>query len=199
MRAPFLAFALWPRCRGSSTTPRRASLPSSGGQKTVCGGCGRVHRSWYDRTRRRVRDPSCEDLRIYLDLEVRRVHRRDCGAVKRARLEWPADHARHSQRFARYVGRRCRSSSIKDIAEELNLSWHTVKELEKQYMREQLRRASQPQPHVIGIDEVSVRKRHVYRIVVSDLERPRPIWFGGTDRSEESLDEFYRFLGEKRA
>ncbi|MCC6650033.1 MAG: ISL3 family transposase [Candidatus Eisenbacteria bacterium] len=158
-----------------------------------------MHRSWYDRTRRRVRDLSCGDLRIYLDLEVRRVHCRDCGAVKRERLELLADNARHTQRFAFYVGRRCRSSAIKDIAEELNLSWHTVKELEKQYMREQLRRASQPRPRVIGIDEISVRKRHVYRIVVSDLERQRPIWFGGQDRSENSMDELYRFLGEKKA
>jgi transposase len=158
-----------------------------------------VHRCWYDRTRRRVRDLSCGGLRIYLDLEVRRVHCRDCGAVKRERLELLGDNARHTQRFAFYVGRRCRSSSIKDIAEELNLSWHTVKELEKQYMLEQLRRASQPRPRVIGIDEISVRKRHVYRIVVSDLERQRPIWFGGTDRSETSMDEFYRFLGETKA
>jgi transposase len=35
--------------------------------------------------------------------------------------------------------------------------------------------------------------------VVSDLVRERPIWFGGTDRSEASMDEFYRFLGEKPA
>lgn len=119
--------------------------------------------------------------------------------MKRERLELLADNTHHTQRFAFYVGRRCRASAIKDIAEELNLSWHTVKVLEKHYMREQLRRASQPQPRVIGIDEISVRKRHVYRIVVSDLERQRPIWFGGQDRSEASMDEFYRFLGEKKA
>jgi transposase len=35
--------------------------------------------------------------------------------------------------------------------------------------------------------------------VVSDLLRQRPIWFGGQDRGEESLDEFYGFLGKKKA
>lgn len=119
--------------------------------------------------------------------------------MKRERLEFLADNPFYTERFAWYVGRRCRSSSIKDIAEELNLHWHTVKELEKQYLREQLRRMSAPRPKVIGIDEVSIKKRHVYRIVVSDLERHRPIWFGGADRSEASLDEFYRLLGEKKA
>ncbi len=64
-------------------------------------------------------------------------------------------------------------------------------------MREQLERSGQPRPKVIGIDAISVRKGHDYRIVVSDLEKHRPIWFGGTDRSEASMDEFHRFLGEK--
>jgi transposase len=66
-------------------------------------------------------------------------------------------------------------------------------------MGEQLRRVGTPGPKVIGIDELSIKKRHQYRIVVRDLIRERPIWFGGTDRSEASMDEFYRFLGEKPA
>ena len=65
-------------------------------------------------------------------------------------------------------------------------------------MREQLRRAGWPAPQVIGIDEIAVGKGHRYRIVVSDLERGRPIWFGGKDRSEASLDEFFAWLGAKK-
>ena len=117
--------------------------------------------------------------------------------MKGERLESFLENALHTERFARYVGRRCRSGTIKDVAEELNLDWHTVKRLEKHYMREQLKRSGTARPKVIGIDEISIRKRHDYRIVVSDLEKHRPIWFGGADRSEASMDEFYRFLGEK--
>jgi transposase len=51
----------------------------------------------------------------------------------------------------------------------------------------------------IGIDEISIKKRHTYRIVVSDLDRKRPIWFGGEDRSEASMSQFYAWLGEKKA
>jgi transposase len=130
---------------------------------------------------------------------VRRVQCRRCGTVKRERLEDFLENALHTERFARYVGKRCRSGTIKDVAEELNLDWHTVKRLEKRYMQEQLKRAGKPRPKVIGIDEISVRKGHDYRIVVSDLEKHRPIWFGGTDRSEQRMDEFYWFLGEKPA
>jgi transposase len=158
-----------------------------------------VQFGWYDRAVRRARDLSCGKHRIYVELEVRRLYCRTCQAVKRERLEDFLQNALHSKRFARYVGERCRSGTIKDVAQELNLDWHTVKRLEKEYMREQLALSGAPRPQVIGIDELSVRKGHEYRIVVSDLEKHRPIWFGGADRSEASLDEFYAFLGEKNA
>jgi transposase len=118
--------------------------------------------------------------------------------VKSERLDWLADNPLYTKRFAFFVGRRCRDSTVKAVAEELLLDWHTVKELDKQYMREQLRRAGHPAPRVIGVDEIAVAKHHRYRIVVSDLERGRPIWFGGKDRSEASMDEFFAWLGSKR-
>src|SRR5665647_176757 len=40
---------------------------------------------------------------------------------------------------------------------------------------------------------------HSYRIVVSDLIRRRPIWFGGEDRSEASMAQFYDWLGPKKS
>ena len=118
--------------------------------------------------------------------------------MKRERLDFLVENALHTKRFALYVGRRCRSGTIRDVAAELHLDWQTVKRLEMDYMREQLRRVGTPGPKVIGIDEISIRKGHSYRIVVSDLERRRPIWFGGEDRSEASMDQFYRFLGKKK-
>lgn len=118
--------------------------------------------------------------------------------MKQERLDWLADLPFYTKRFAFYVGRRCRDSSLRDIARELHLDWKTVKTLEMQYMREQLRRVGMPGPKVIGIDEISLRKGHTYRIVVSDLERKRAIWFGGKDRSEESLDLFFQELGPKK-
>jgi len=140
---------------------------------------------------------SCGDARIYLSVEVRRVNCMKCGKVKSEILPWVSDNPFYTKRLAYHVGRRCRSSSISDVAKELHQDWKTVKDLEKQYMREQLRRKGKAKPRVIGIDEIAVRKGHNYRIVVSDLEKHIPIWFGGKDRSEESMDEFYAHLGEK--
>ena len=98
---------------------------------------------------------------------------RSCGKVKRERLDFLADNPLYTKRFAHYVGQRCRQATIKDIAEELKLDWDTVKTLEKQYMQAQLARAGRPGPKAIGVDEISIRKGHSYRIVVSDLIRLR--------------------------
>src|SRR6202008_1153991 len=147
----------------------------------------------------RVRDLSCGDTRIFLELEVRRIECRRCGKVKRERLDFLADNPLYTKRFAYYVGRRCRDSTIKDVAAELRLDWHTVKTLEMQYMQAQLKRAGTPGPRAIGIDEIAIRKGHTYRIVVSDLGRGRPLWFGGADRSEASMGEFHGWLRARKS
>lgn len=66
-------------------------------------------------------------------------------------------------------------------------------------MPEQLRRAGIPGPKIIGVDEVSFRKGHTYRIALGDLVRQRPIWFGGEDSSEASMDLFFDELGAKKS
>lgn len=102
--------------------------------------------------------------------------------MKTERIDWLAGNPFYTKRFAWHVGQRCRGASISDVAKEFKLDWQTVKTLDKQYMAEQLKRAGQPGPRAIGIDEISIRKGHTYRIVVSDLIRKWPIWFGGEDR-----------------
>lgn len=136
---------------------------------------------------------------MYLEFDIRRVKCRVCGSVKQERLEFLSSNSKFTRRLALAVGGLCRTMPIKEVAKRMHLDWHTVKELEKEYMREQLKRAGAAKPRVIGIDEISIRKRHEYRIVVSDIEKRRAIWFGGVDRSEESMDQFYAFLGDKKA
>ena len=66
---------------------------------------------------------------IYLEFELRRVQSRRCGMVKRERLECLADSPFYTKRCAHYVGRRCRSTTIKDLAKERHLDWNTIKSL----------------------------------------------------------------------
>ena len=76
-------------------------------------------------------------MRIYLELEIRRVACKSCGKVKQEKLAWLADHPFVTKRFAFFVGRRCRTMTVKDVADETRLDWKTIKALDKQYMGEQ--------------------------------------------------------------
>ena len=87
------------------------------------GACGRTHRSVYDRKGRRVRDLSCGDRRICLDVEVRRVLCGSCGKVKQKKLDWLANAPFSTKRFAFWVGRRCRVMSIQAVTRETHLGW----------------------------------------------------------------------------
>jgi hypothetical protein len=59
---------------------------------------------WYDRKIRRVRDLSCGDTRIFLELAVRRFDCRNRGKVKRERLDFLADNLLYTKRFAYLSG-----------------------------------------------------------------------------------------------
>jgi len=66
-----------------------------------------------------------------------------------------------------------------------------VKELDKQHIRAPLKGARTLGPQAIGFDEISIRRRPTYRLVVSDLIRLRPNWLSGQSRTETSMDAFY--------
>lgn len=120
--------------------------------------------------------------------------------MKRETLAWLASSARFTQRFEDRVGRLCREMTIKRVAELHRLTWDQVRRIEMAYMR-RLVEANPPSADLraIGIDEVSVRRRHSYNVVVADLEAERPIWLGGKGRGEEDLGLFYDLIGPERS
>jgi transposase len=85
--------------------------------------------------------------------------------------------------------------TVQDVARAERLHHSTVKDLDKLYMAEQLRCHPMPATSAIGVDEISIRKGHDYWVVVSDLKRQRPIWFGGTGRKQKDLAQFFTAYG----
>ena len=61
-------------------------------------------------------------MRIYLELEIRRIACKRCGKVTQEQLDWLADHPFVTKRFAFFVGRRCRTMTITDVADETRLT-----------------------------------------------------------------------------
>ena len=97
-----------------------------------------------------------------------------------------------------HVGALCREMTNTAVAQAERLHNSTVKDLDRIYMQQQVARAGLPAPRAIGVDEIAIRKGHDYRIVVSDLDRRRPIWVGGKGRTEADMDLFFAALGAKK-
>lgn len=123
---------------------------------------------------------------------------RNCRSLRRERLRSFADSPFETKPFAFSVGQRCRSAASRALARELELARKTFKGVEKQYMRVRLWRAPKPPLPVIGVEEIAIRKRRIYCIVVSALKRERAIWFGGADRAEATMDQVLVELGAKK-
>jgi len=64
-----------------------------------------------------------------------------------------------------------------DVATDLRLDWHTVKAWSSSTCASNSG-GRNARPRVIGLDEISLRRGHTYRIVVTDLIAERAIWFG---------------------
>ncbi len=141
------------RCAASSVTRRRVSSPLNDAQKNglrrLWSGSGGLVRPQASPCARSVlrRHPGVSRIRgAARCLPTLRGREAGLPAGRQEKLDFLADNPLYTKRFAYYVGRRCRSGTIKDVAKELALDWHTVKALEKQYMAAQLAKAGLPRP-----------------------------------------------------
>jgi transposase len=175
------------RCRSSNIT--------AASKKTVCE-CGRKRFGWYDSKSKLVRDLASGGTAVYLEFEIRRVECDRCNAVKTETLEWLAKSGRFTKRFEENVGRMAREMPLTAVAYHNRISWEQAWRIELDYMRDLVKRHPPIFPlRAIGIDEISVRKGHTYRIVVADMDEQRPIWMGDIGRTKEDLDKFYEEIG----
>jgi transposase len=68
--------------------------------------------------------------------------------------------------------------TIQDVANNLQMSWNTVKEIHKRYLSRHYGRPRIKNVEYIAIDEFAVEKGHKYMRVLYDLESGRAIFVG---------------------
>jgi len=103
----------------------------------------------------------------------------------------------YTRQLERYVVQLCRLMTILDVARHLGLCWDTVKDIEKRYLH---RRFDRPRLHGlkrIAIDEIAVKKGHVYKTIVLDLESGRIVHVGD-GKGAKALTGFFRRLRASR-
>ena len=186
-----------------TATPRTSGSgycnASATSKKTICA-CGKVQRQWYDTRDKIIRDLDAFGTATYLEFKIRRVNCAKCQAVKTETISWLAFTKRATKRFEEAVGKMAREMPLTKVAEHYRIGWDQAWRMELEYMRELIKqRPPALNIRVIGVDEISVRRGHTYRVVVADLDEQRPIWIGGTGRTKEDMDLFFAEIGVERS
>jgi len=135
---------------------------------------------------------------VLLQFKVPRVHCFACGQVLQVKLAFADPKKRYTRSFERYVLELSRHMTIKDVAEHLQVSWDTVKDIQARSLQ---RRFGKPKLHKlkqIAIDEIAVGKGHHYLTVVLNLLSGAVV-FVGDGKGVEALEPFWRRVRRARA
>jgi transposase len=102
----------------------------------------------------------------------------------------------YTHRFAKYVVDLLKVMTIKDAANMLGVSWDTLKEIHSTYLERHYSPPSLEGVENIGIDEFAVKKGHIYKTIVVDLNKGRIIYVG-EGKGTDALDKFWKKVSKK--
>jgi transposase len=168
------------------------TLEAEEGAWPACSRCGQTTFLVHSYGHRRIRDLNLAHARVWLNVPQRKVRCAQCG-IRVEGFEFVEPHRRFTKRFERVVAQLCRRLPIGDVAEHFQLSWDTVKEIDRRRLQAEVGTPCYEGLRLLAVDEVAVRKRHRYMTLVLDLETGRIVW-GGEGRSEATLESFFSEL-----
>ena len=125
--------------------------------------------------------------------KVPRVLCFDCGTVRQVKFGFADPKKHYTRAFERYVLELSRHMTIQDVANHLQISWDTVKDIQARSLQ---RRFGKPKLHKlkqIAIDEIAIGKGHRYVTVVLNL-LSGVIVFVGDGKGAEALTPFWKRL-----
>ena len=159
--------------------------------KFRCPKCGsrRIVRNGF--TIRRFRGVPLGRKPVYIDMRVQRVKCHDCGCDHQEHIPFTTGKRHTTHRLERLVTDLMNIMTISEVAAYLGLSWNTVKDIHKNYLEHNYASPDIRGVRYIGINEFAVRKGHVYKTIVVDLETGRIIHVGD-GKGADALDRFWR-------
>jgi transposase len=131
-------------------------------------------------------------------LPIPRVECPACRIVRQVPLNF-ADPRRHYTRaFEHYALELSRLTTIQDAAHHLQVSWDTIKDIQKRDLQHRYRKPRLAKLKQIAIDEISIGQGHRYLTVVLNLESGAVV-FVGEGKGADALEPFWKRLKAARA
>jgi transposase len=125
----------------------------------------------------------------------RRVECRACG-VKVEEIPWAQGKSPLSIFLSVVLATWAKLVAWQVVGRIFGFHWNTVRKAVRDLVEYGFKHRDLTGVGCIGIDEISRRKGHVYHTQVYDLTTPRLLW-SGEERKSESLEKFFKELGER--
>ena len=135
---------------------------------------------------------------VRIRFDVPRVECLECGKTRQVKITFADERRRYTNAFRSYVLSLSQCMTILDLSLLLNVSWGTVKEIQKEDLTRRVGKPKLQKLRRIAIDEIAVRKGHHYLTVVLDLESGRVV-FVGNGKGADALEPFWKRLRRSRA
>lgn len=157
----------------------------------ICPKCGAFTDSVHEEKKRCVRHLDIWGKKTFLHFLSRRFKCSDCGKEFTEELDFVDQLRRQSIDFEMHIYRLCLSDNRKDVANREGLSQSTVKDILFRYAKMKVKPGHPKRcPRVLGIDEISLKKRHrQFALILSDIER-KCILDILPERSKEALEKW---------
>jgi transposase len=125
-----------------------------------------------------------------LVVEIPRIQCKNCGAIKQPHLEFADPKKHYTRSLERFVVDLCQVATIQDVALLTGLSWDTVKEIHKKYLRRKYKSFNLKKVRHIAIDEVYLGKKRKFITLVLDLRTGRVLHIG-QGKGKDALKGFW--------
>ncbi len=136
--------------------------------------------------------------KIELAVNIPRLLCRNCGAIRQANLSLADSKKHYNHSRERFGMDRGRVMTIADVAELTGLSWDTVKDIDKGYLKDKYKSGSLANVRYIAIDEVYLGRKRKYITIAMDLQSGRVIHVG-KGKGKDALKGLWKRLKRCKA
>lgn len=136
--------------------------------------------------------------KTFLVLHLHRLRCHRCLALRQESRDVAQERKSYTTALCRLVLELCEHMTLSSVAKYVGLDWETVKDILKSDLRRRTKRRGMRRVRMLAIDEVAVRKGHVYLTVVVDLDSGC-VLFVVPGRDHQSLLPVFRRLRAARA
>jgi transposase len=159
----------------------------------LCPVCRSRHVIRFGQTQRVFKTLPVGHKRIELVVDIPRLFCKDCGAIRQAGLDFADPKKHYTRSLERFVIDLCRMMTLSDVAALTGLSWDTVKDIDKSFLKNTYQSVSLKEVRYIAIDEVYLGRKRKFITIVMDLETGRVIHVG-QGKGKEALKGLWKRL-----